>query len=282
VLELAGQRGQRIIGVPSDEHGLRLEALEAACKAYQPRLIYLVPTFGNPTGATLQLERRERLLRLARDHRLLVVEDDVYGFLSWDSPAPPALKSLDRDTQVVYLTSFSKVLAPALRLGALVASPSLLPALAAAKQSADLVCSTLLQRALADYLRRGHMAAHLQLVRRLYSERRDVMLAALERHMPGCSWTDPAGGLSLWVTLPKEVVERDFVADAIERGVGVAPGRAFFPQPQPGGYMRLSFGLHPSERIEAGVATLGRVLQAHRHRRSDMLSPIGRAAGPLV
>ena len=282
VLELAAQRGQRIVGVAGDEQGLRLDALEAACKTYQPRLLYLVPTFGNPGGMTLAPERREPLLRLARDHRMLVVEDDVYGLLAYDDPATPPLKSLDRDGQVVYITSFSKPLAPALRLGALVASASLLPALAAAKQSSDLVGSTLLQRALADYLRRGFMASHLHLVRSLYRDHRDAMLAALERHLSGCSWTRPAGGLSLWVRLPKEIVERDFVADAFDQGVGVAPGRAFFPQPQPSGAMRLSFGMHPPERIEEGVATLGGVLHDHLQRRSQLFSLAGRAVGPLV
>jgi len=169
-----------------------------------------------------------------------------------------------------------------LRLGALVAPVSLLPALAAAKQSSDLVCSALMQRALAYYLRTGHMATHLSLVRATYQQRRDAMLRALLRHMPRCTWTVPAGGLSLWVELPPGIIERDFTADALRQGIGLAPGEAFLARPRPQAAMRLSFGVHAPERIEAGVAGLGRVLESHLLRPELILSLGSGAAGPLV
>ncbi len=282
VLELAALRGQRVVGIPNDGGTLRLDALEAACSAHDPRLLYLVPTYNNPTGISLSRECREAVLRLAHAHTFVVLEDDTYGLLGLEPSAPAALHSLDRNERVVYITSFSKMLAPALRLGVLVAPVPLLPALAAAKQSSDLVCSALLQRALAHYLREGHLSTHLSRVRGIYLKRRDAMLQALQRHVPQCTWTIPEGGLSLWLDLPPGVIEQDFTADALRHGVGLAPGAAFLPRPRPQGAMRLSFGVHSPERIEAGMAALGRVLASHLQRPAMMESLSSGAAGPLV
>jgi DNA-binding transcriptional MocR family regulator len=285
MLEVATRRGQRVVGVALDEGGLNLAALEAACATYRPRLLYTVPTFHNPTGITLATERRAVLLRVARAHDLLILEDDVYGLLGYDGPAPPALKAADTgetDGRVIYSMSFSKTLAPALRLGALAATPEHLPALAAAKQSADLVCSLLLQRALAAYLHQDRLAAHLRQVRALYRARRDAVLAALESLPPGCAWTRPAGGLNVWVALPEGIDEREFCRAALERGVGVAPGSAFFVQPPRRAAIRLSFGALPPERIARGVSILGEVLREHLRRHSALLARANRESVPLV
>ncbi|GAC1466043.1 MAG: PLP-dependent aminotransferase family protein [Chloroflexota bacterium] len=282
ILERAAQRGQRVVGIPNNDGTLRTDILEAMCSAHRPRLIYLVPTYNNPTGRTLARKSRDAVLRVASTHDMLVLEDDTYGFLGFDSSGPPALKSNDGDDRIVYITSVSKSLAPALRLGALVAPIALLPALAAAKQSSDLVCSALMQRALAVYLQQGHMTSHLHDVRLIYQQRCNAMLDALDRFLPQCAWMRPQGGLSLWVHLPPGVVERDFTADALQQGIGVAPGAAFFPETQDQGSMRLSFGAHPPERIEAGIKTLGHVLEDHLQRR-DRMSPLrSGAGGPLV
>lgn len=282
ILEAAARRGQRVVGVPLDDGGIDVAALEAACLAHRPRLLYTVPTYHNPTGVSLAPERRAAVLHVAREHRLLILEDDVYGLLGYDGPTPAALKASDAEGRVVYSMSFSKALAPALRLGALVASPELLPELAGAKHSGDLVCSPLLQRALAAYLRQGRFAAHLQQVRALYRTRRDAQLAALDTLPPGCEWTHPGGGLNVWVALPDGVNERDFCVAAIERGVGVAPGSAFFAQPRRGAHMRLSFGAQPPESIARGVATLGELLREHLRRRTLLLARASRESVPLV
>lgn len=281
-LQLAAQHRLRTIGIPGDAGGIRVDALEAACVVHAPRLLYLVPTFGNPTGVSLAPERKAEIMRLAQRHGFTVVEDDVYGFLSYDGSAAPPLKVDDRHEQVIYILGFSKVLAPALRLGALVAPASMLPALAGAKHGADLVCSQLLQRALADFLRRGHLQGHLRRVRPLYRERRDVMLAALAQHLPQCRWTYPEGGLSLWVMLPEGVVERDFCADALSRGVGVVPGRLFRTGVGGDAAIRLSFGMNTPDDIVQGVSILGVVLQEHLRRNTALFSLAGRTAGPLV
>lgn len=285
ILEAAARRGQRVVGVPLDAGGIDVTALEAACIAHHPRLLYTVPTYHNPTGVSLAPERREAVLRIARERRLLVLEDDVYGLLGYTGAAPAALKASDAEGRVVYSMSFSKSLAPALRLGVLVASPELLPELAGAKHSGDLVCSPLLQRALATYLRQGRFAAHLHQVRALYQARRDALVSALDSLdiMPsGWEWTRPDGGLNVWVTLPDGVNERDFCVAAIERGVGVAPGSVFFAQPSRDAHMRLSFGAQPPASIARGVAILGELLREHLRRRTLLLARASRESVPLV
>ena len=153
-----------------------------------------------------------------------------------------------------------KVLLPGVRLGMIVAEEKYLLPLLAAKRTSDLFSSPLLQHALADYLHRHHLSTHLQRVRPLYHARRDAMLSALQRHLPECSWTCPSGGFNLWVTFPEQINERDFYLQAIERGVGIAPGAAFFLQSQTHAHMRLSFGSHTPARIEQGIAILGELL----------------------
>jgi 2-aminoadipate transaminase len=282
IIELAAARAQRVVTIPMDQDGIQLQALEAACIAHRPSLLYTVPTFHNPTGISLVAARREALLTLARTYGLSIVEDDVYGMLSYEDPAPLPLKALDRTGQVIYITSFSKSLAPGLRLGVLVANLEQVRRLAAAKQSCDLICSPLLQRALAIYLRRGHFAVHLQRVRTLYRERRDTLLLALDHYLPGCSYTRPSGGLSVWVNLAEHLNESDFCREALERGVGVARGQAFFVRPQQRGYLRLSFGSHTSAQILEGMKILGEVFHEHQRRRVSLLARAGLTTRPLV
>jgi len=282
VLALAALHRLQIVGIPSDDRGIRVDALEAACINHKPRLLYLVPTCGNRTGRTLAPDRRATILDMGRAHDMLVVEDDIYGFLAFNAPAPPALKNNDGEDAVLYLTSFSKMLAPALRLGALVAPPFLLPRLIAAKGSSNLVCSSLLQLALAEYLRRGHLLPHLSRVRELYRERCMTMREALSRYLPNCAASDPEGGLSVWLRLPDGVIERDFAADALEVGVAVVPGQAFFSEAQQSSFIRLSFGMQSSERIERGLIALRHVLETHLRPGSGMLSLARGTAAPLV
>lgn len=282
VLELAALRHLHVVGVPSDGGGIRVDALEAACAVHRPRLLYLIPTCGNPAGRTLAPERRASILRLAEDRDFLIVEDDIYGFLSFDSPSPPALKSDDGRDLVLYLTSFSKMLAPALRLGAIVAAPSLLPRLAAAKGSSDLVCSSVLQLALTEYLRQGLLTSHLATVTRVYRERCDVMVAAIERYMPGCRASEPEGGLSLLLQFPDGVSASNLASDALEAGVAIVPGQAFFPGVQTGSFARMAFGMQSPERIERGVIALGTVLESHLRRAGPQRSLARGVASPLV
>lgn len=278
VLEVAAQRRQPVVGVPFDQDGLSIDALTAICQRYHPRLVYTVSTFHNPTGLTLASGRRGDLLRLADEHDFLLVEDDTYGFLGLRGDASTPLKAHDEEHRVIYITSFSKMVSPSLRLGAIVASPRYLPGLAAAKQGSDLVCSSLLQRALATYLRQGALPSHLERVRAIYRQREEALDTSLRRFAPACTWTRPTGGLNLWVTLPDGVEEVEVYREALAQGVTVARGQMFYAQPQRVGHLRLSFGtLTPGQIVDA-VAILGQVIQRQQGRR---MWQRGQTARPL-
>lgn len=282
LIELATQRRQRVLGVPIDQDGMKVEHLEEVCKLYRPRLVYTIPTFHNPTGVSLSAERKERLLRLATVYDFLILEDDVYGFLGFGGPGPSPLKALDKENRVIYLTSFSKICAPGLRLGAMVAHEEQLAKLLTIKRASDLGNAPLQQRGLAEYLRRRHFPGHLQRVRGFYQQRLEVMLGALHRHLPQCEWHVPQGGLCVWLKLPEGINERDFYLAAIERGVGITPGRAFFPHPSPAAHFRLGFACHEREQIEQGVAILGRLLTDHLLRQAFVAARAGQSLVALV
>lgn len=282
-IERATAQGIRLIGVPTDEQGMRVDLLPPLLREYRPRLIYTIPTFHNPTGVSLPPERQQILLNLAREHDTLILEDDVYGPLGFDGAPPLPLKSRDSDGRIVYLGSFSKILTPGLRLGFLVANESFLGPLLAAKRVADLHCSPLLQRALADYLQRGYLHMHLRSVRALYRERRDAMDAALRRYCPPeVRWTVPGGGLCIWVTLPHGLVSTDIYTEGIERGIGVTAGNVFFPQPPRQSYLRLCFASQPPEQIEQGIAILGQLISDHLRRRDRLAARACREMQPLM
>jgi 2-aminoadipate transaminase len=267
-LNTLGSQGLRLVGAPLDAEGLVVEALEPLITAHRPRFLYTVPTFHNPSGATLSPERRQALLELAARHRLPVVEDDIYGMLAYEGPAPAPLKANDREGLVIYLSSFSKSLYPGARIGYIAATPQLIGRLAMARQASDICSSPLQQRALAIFVQRGWMAAHLRRVIPRYRERRDALLTAMAHHFPaGVRWTTPAGGFCSWVTLPPGVSTTDLYLAAIERGVAFAPGDVFFVGPaQP--HMRLAFATQPPEQLAEAVAVLGELLGTQLSRRA--------------
>jgi DNA-binding transcriptional MocR family regulator len=282
-IEQATALGVRLIGVPMDEQGMRIDALRHVLREYKPRLLYTVPTYHNPTGICLAPERQTALLQLAREHNLTILEDDVYGPLSYDGAPPMPLKSRDTAGRVIHLGSFSKILTPGLRLGYLVAQEEQLGPLLAAKRSADLHCSPLLQRALADYLGRGQLAGHLRSVRELYRERRDAMKKALQRSCPrDIEWTTPNGGLCFWLALPPGINGADVYSEAIERGVGVTLGSVFFPQPPRSAYIRLCFAAQTPAAIERGISILGDLLTDHLRRRDQLAARACRETEPLM
>lgn len=284
-LELAAQRGQKVIGLPRYANGFSLETLEQICQLYKPNLLYTIPTFHNPTGTSLSDEQKQGLLSLASKYNLRIIEDDTYGFLPLtDQPIPKTIYEMDESGErVIYLTSFSKSLMPSLRLGAIVASEANLLQLTAAKRISDLNSSSLLQLGLAEYLHRYSFGVHVQTVKKIYKERCAAMLSALEQNFRGFGRVIiPEGGLSIWVELPQEVDEREFYLEAIARGVGVAPGSAFFTQPQRQAYMRLSFGALTLPQIEQGVEILGKLLQGQIIQRSLLLARSARATNVLV
>lgn len=256
-----------ILTVPtSPERGLDLDALEdLLAGGARPAFLYVVPEGNNPTGASLDLQQRTRLVELARRYGLPILEDDAYGLLRYDDDAPPPLRALD-DHLVLYLGSFSKILAPALRVGWIVVPEELIPLLSSLKHATDIDSATFAQRVVAAYLEAGHLPAHLERLRAAYRTRRNAMLAALDRHMPdGVSWHAPRAGIFVWLELPPGTDTMTLLGDAIRRErVAFCPGRAFAAD---GGAhashcLRLSFADLTPQRIEQGIERLGSAIAA--------------------
>ena len=258
-----------VLTVPTDlDTGMEVDEVARllAGGGARPALIYAVTDAHNPLGVSLSAEKRRALVALARRYGVPVVEDDAYGFLSYDGDAPPPLRALE-DEFVFYVGSFSKILAPSLRVGWLVVPEDLIPKLAIAKEASDIDTATFTQRTVAAYLDAGHFDAHLSILRREYGARRDAMLGALARHFPaGCRYRKPAGGVFVWVELPGAPDTDELLRRAVEdEGVAFIPGRAFHV----GGdgaaraphAMRLNFSNCTIEKIEDGVARLARVLR---------------------
>ena len=254
----------RVVTVGSDEDGMRVDELAAVLAREKARLIYLVPSFQNPRGTTLTLARREALVAIAQQYGVPVLEDEPYAELRFRGEALPSLASLDDSGLVISLGTFSKTLAPGLRLGWVRASGALFKALVVAKQSVDLHCSSLAQRAVAELFSSGFdYQAHLQLIRAKYGERCETMLAALRRQMPqGTSWTTPDGGLFVWVELPAGLDATAMLKAALEQKVAYVPGAPFFATAPRHNSLRLNFSNRPSELIEQGMRRLGAVVKA--------------------
>jgi len=253
----------RFIAIPSDEEGMRVDILEESLPRITPapRLIYVLPNFQNPSGGTLSLERRHRLLELSFRHGIPILEDDPYGELRYEGEHLPSLKSMDTLGNVIYLGTFSKILAPGLRLGWVAAPPELVRPLVRLKQTADLHSSTLSQRLTYEVCRAGLLERHVERVRPIYRERRDLMLRALASTLPaGARCSRPEGGLFLWVSLSGGVDTGAMLADALREGVAYVPGAAFQPLGGRTSSMRLNFsGVAPGQ-IEEGITRLSRVI----------------------
>lgn len=247
--------------VPSDvAGGLDLDAVAAAAtRRPAPRAIAVVPDFHNPLGVSLGEAARDRLIDLSRDTGVPLVEDDPYGWLQFEGEPARPLVARDPD-RVIYLGSFSKTVAPALRAGWLVAPPHLFDKLRVIKESVDLETSALIQRTLSAFLAAGHLDAHLSRVRATYHTRRDRMVDLIARHFPaGTRWSAPRGGMFVWAELPEGIDTLALLPTAIEAGVAYIPGAAFAST---GGHhaMRLNFSNASPEAMETGLATLGHVL----------------------
>jgi len=249
--------------VPTDlERGIDVDAVAwKLARGPRPAFLYVIPDGHNPLGVSIAADARAGLVGLARRYRVPIVEDDPYGLLAHDTVHAPPLRALDAEW-VIYVGSFSKIIAPGLRLGWMVVPPALLPPLAILKEASDLECSALTCRATAAYLQAGYLPGHLEILRREYRTRRDRMLAALARHLPGeARWTRPRGGFFTWVELPEGIDTMALLDRALEEGVAFVPGRAFAVEAGAGARaMRLSFSTATPHRIDEGVAALGRLV----------------------
>ncbi len=253
----------RWVEVPTDDEGMLPEALaERLDGDDRVRLVYVIPNFQNPSGRTWSLERRRRFMAIVNARSIPVLEDNPYGELRFEGDSLPSLQSLDEQGNVVSLGTFSKIMCPGLRVGWLAASPTLRAKYVILKQGADLHTTTLGQMQIARYFERFDIEAKLEHLRSVYRERRDAMLAALEREMPaGAHWTRPQGGLFVWMELPAGVDGREALRRALELDVAFVPGDAFFPQTPRANTLRLNYSNMPVERIDEGIRRLGKVLR---------------------
>ena len=265
--------GPRVIGAPIDAHGVDVDALEALVVKHKPKLIYLVPTFGNPSGAMLSLERRLRILELAVRHQVLVVEDDPYGDLYFGAAPPPSLFALtervpgSRDW-LAHCGSLSKVLSPGLRVGWLIAPPELLARATMCKQFSDAHTSTFAQATAAQYLKSGRMPATLDKVRQVYAQRAQAMGEALQRELGAAvRFTQPQGGLFFWAYLtgaggaPSD--GQVLAKLAIDKGVAFVPGAPFYADQPDHSSLRLSFATADEDKIREGMGRLGQAVREH-------------------
>ena len=252
------------VSVGSDEHGVNAEDLRAkvGSGADKARFVYLLPNFQNPTGRTMPEERRAAVAQVAIDTGLPIIEDNPYGDLWFDQAPAPSLSSRHPEGSV-YLGSFSKILAPGLRLGYLVAPKALYPKLLQAKQAADLHTPSFNQRVVAEVLKDGFIDRHVPTIRALYKQQCEAMLAALDREMAGLglSWNRPVGGMFLWVQLPKGMNAVALLDKAVKKGVAFVPGLAFYAQDPSESTLRLSFVTATVDQINTGMAALAQAIR---------------------
>jgi DNA-binding transcriptional MocR family regulator len=266
-LQLFRDHGLRLLQIATDDDGLRVEALadrlhELAHQGDRARMLYVIPNFQNPSGVTLAAERRRAVLDLVQRYDLLVVEDDVYRDLAYGGEAPPSLFSWDDSGRALRIGSFSKILAPGLRLGWLLGPPGLIDRLVnSGLRNMSGGANPLIAQALAEYCRQGLLEPHIAGLRQVYQERRDAMLDTLADVMPaGARWTRPGGGFFVWLALPAPLRAAQVAERARAQGLLIPVGDPFFAEEPPGQYLRLAFSYVTPEKIREGLQVLAQVM----------------------
>lgn len=255
--------GARVIGVPADSDGMRIDLLASMIERFKPKLIYTIPDFQNPTGMVMSLDRRRQLLSLAYRHQVAILEDDPYGRLRYEGADIPPLKTLDRHGYVIYLSTFSKLLFPGFRVGWLAAPATVLNRFTMLKQNADLHTSSITQFIFNSFIDKGLLEGHIKRVITENAARRDIMLDELAKTaVSGMHWNRPMGGLYLWCRIPDGISQSKLLAKASEYGVAFVPGNAFYPNGPTGNYIRLNYTFPSPELIREGVR---RLTKAVRH-----------------
>ncbi len=272
--------GARVVGVPTDSDGMRTDVLSMLLKRFKPKLIYTIPDFQNPSGAVMSLDRRNELLSLAYRNQIIILEDDPYGMLRYEGNALPALKAMDVHDNVLYLSTFSKLLFPGFRVGWISGPPQVLHRLTLLKQMADLHTSSLPQLIFDRFLREGLMKGHLEKAIEENCRRRDVMQEELvAAKLEGLSWNRPEGGLYLWCRIPDSMPQSRLLSRSVDNGVSFVPGNTFYPGNADGNYIRLNYTYPAPEQIKEGVRRLASayngVLLEHRNDVADMNTALG-------
>ena len=259
--------GAELKGVPLKDDGIDLEALEAALKSSpRAKLLYLIPSFQNPAGITSTLENRKAVYELARKYDIVIIEDNPYGDLRFESENVPSYKSFDVDGRVVYCGSFSKILSSGMRVGTLTANKELVSKIVVAKQVEDVHTNVFFQMVCARYMQECDLGAHIEKIRALYRHKSSLMLKALDEYMPAdVKFTRPQGGIFLWCSLPEGYELSEFVKRCSEKNVFVVPGTAFLPdESEPTRSFRLNYSMPSDEEIERGIKLLAQVVEEMR------------------
>jgi 2-aminoadipate transaminase len=255
------------VSAPMDEYGIIAGQVEQIIQQTHPKMIYVLPNFQNPTGVTMSLERRQQLIEISHRYGIPLIEDDPYGQLRFEGEAHPSLLQISaclsgKPELVFYMGSFSKVLAPGLRLGYIAAPTEVIAKLVQAKQGVDLNTPVLNQMIAYEMMKRGLLKHHIPKIRQAYREHRNVMLKALQQHFPPqVRWTHPEGGMFLWITLPESLDAESLLRETLNHKVAFVPGASFYAEGNIHNTLRLNFSNSSPERIEIGIARMGQVLQ---------------------
>ncbi len=262
-LDLFRALGLKIVGASMDDSGMQVEKLEQLLQQYHPKLVYTMPNFQNPTGACMSVQRRRQLLALSDRYNVPILEDDFVGDLRYEGRALPALKSIDPGGRVLYVSTFSKMLMPGLRVGFIAAEGPFFDSLVLYKRVNDLTTSNLHQRALEAYVTVGRYQSHLRRTSLIYRKRRDALLHAVDRYLPAAvKLNPPQGGLFAWMRLPDGMSAEKLLPLACKEGVAFVPGGAFFPRSQDGAqFLRLNFVSPSPEEIKEGIKRLGKAIR---------------------
>lgn len=255
----------KFIEIPTDGDGMIMEELEKVIVANdRVKMIYVIPDFQNPSGRTWTLERRQKFMDIINKYEIPVIEDNPYGELRFDGESMPSLKSMDTKGLVVFLGSFSKILAPGYRIGWVCASPEILSKYVCMKQSADLQPSTVSQLEINKFMELYSLDEHVEKIKKVYGHRRDVMLETMKAEFPeGVTYTHPQGGLFTWVVLPEYMNARELAIECIENNVAYVPGGSFFPNGGHENTFRVNYSCMPDDKIIEGVKRLAAVIKKH-------------------
>ena len=262
-LDVFKSYGAKFVGVDMDEQGMKMDSLEEALQAHpETKLVYTVPNFQNPTGRTMAVERRQKLAELAEKYDVYVLEDNPYGEIRFAGHHVPAVKSFDKSGHVFYMSTFSKTLAPGFRLGWVVADQDVVNKLTVLKQSADLHTDNLAQYAVVEFLKHNDLDAHVKEISALYGKRKQLIADGIKQYFPaGVKYTDPEGGMFLWVEVPGVDDTVELFKECLNHNVAFVPGDPFFAgQPQPGAF-RLNYSNAQEDQIKVGMKQLGEALQ---------------------
>jgi 2-aminoadipate transaminase len=252
-----------LIGVSSDDDGINIDDLNYKINKYKPKILYIVPTFSNPTGKTINIEKRQRIAEISAKNNIMVLEDNPYEELRYSGAAVPAIKKFDKAGNIIYVTSFSKTISPGMRVGLAVASPAVIRKLTIGKQATDVHTATLFQAAATEFIKTGLLDKILKKNIPMYKTKLDTMLGALKSYFPAyAKWTKPEGGLFIWVTFPEAVdVSTDVFRESIKRKVAYVAGNTSFVDGSGSNCLRLNFSNATITDIQKGIKTLGDLLK---------------------